>query len=51
MRCHGAEVELVADPAALDPDRYNTTFIDTRRSFEGTSYHTCIRILSVGPGA
>ena len=45
----GAEVELVTDPAELDPDRYNTAYVDTQRSFEGVSYHTCIRLLCVGP--
>lgn len=37
-------------PAAtqLDSARYNTRFIDTRLSFEGTTYHTMFRIQTVG---
>ncbi len=41
-----AEVRLVSD--ALDPARYNTAFIDTRRDFRGAEYHTTIRLICVG---
>lgn len=44
----GAEVSLVRRPGALDPARYNTAFIDTRRSFRGAEYHTTIRLMCVG---
>lgn len=44
----GAEVRLVPAGAALESDRYNTEFIDTRRSFQGARYHCLVRLVSVG---
>jgi hypothetical protein len=44
----GAEVRLVADGGALDPARYNTELVDTRRGFRGAEYHTTVRLLCVG---
>lgn len=39
---------LVDDPAKLDPDRYNTEFIDTTFDFGPKSYFATVRLLCVG---
>jgi hypothetical protein len=39
---------LVDDPAQLDPDRYNTEFIDTTFDFGAKSYFATVRLLCVG---
>jgi hypothetical protein len=40
---------IVTDtPEALAPDRYNTRYIDTRRTFGNKTYHTMFRIQSIG---
>lgn len=44
----GRRTAVVAEGRDLDPGRYNTRFIDTRLSFEGTTYHTMFRIQAVG---
>ena len=42
-------VNLVAPGETLDPDRYNTRYIDTRIEFGGRSYLTSVRLMAVGP--
>ena len=43
----GARIQLLRAGAPLDPERYNTEFIDTRVRVEGKSYLTTIRLLCV----
>ena len=33
----------------VDRDRYNTELIDTRVKYEGRCYHTCVRLMCIGP--
>jgi hypothetical protein len=40
---------VVEDRSALDPERYNTAFIDTTFRFEGRAYFSTVRLLCVGP--
>ena len=42
----GAKVRLVS--GALDPTRYNTAFVDTRREHGDAEYHTTVRLMCVG---
>jgi len=44
----GATAHLLSADSVLDPERYNTEFIDTRREFAGRSYYTSIRVIAVG---
>lgn len=41
-------VQLVGNAAELDPDRYNTEYVDCRHAFEGELWHVCIRAQAVG---
>ena len=43
----GAEVRVVEAGARLDPDRYNTEFIDTRVGHGGQEYYSCLRLMCV----
>lgn len=47
-RKSGATAYVVANKGTLDPRRYNTRFVDTRRTFEGTTYHSSVRLMCVG---
>lgn len=38
----------IAEASEIDPDRYNTKYIDTRIEYEGTDYFTTVRLLTVG---
>lgn len=44
----GKRTSVIGAPEALDADRYNTRYIDTRLGFEGITYHTMFRIQTVG---
>ena len=44
----GRRTAVVPDGTSLDAERYNTRYIDTRLTFEGTTYHTMFRIQAVG---
>ena len=44
----GRRTAVLAQGAGLDSSRYNTRYIDTRLTFEGTTYHTMFRIQAVG---
>lgn len=44
----GRRTAVVASGTGLDPSRYNARYIDTRRTFEGTTWHTMFRIQAVG---
>ncbi len=41
-------VQLVGNAAELDPDRYNTEYVDCRHEYEGEMWHVCIRAQAVG---
>ncbi|HQY44804.1 MAG TPA: hypothetical protein PK450_11575 [Paracoccaceae bacterium] len=42
-------VALVAPGDPIDPERYNTRYIDTRVDHEGRPYLTSVRLMAVGP--
>ncbi len=44
----GRRTSVVENAGALDSERYNARYIDTRLEFEGTTYHTMFRIQAVG---
>ncbi len=44
----GKRVNVVAGTAALDQERYNTEFVDTRFDYAGKSYYTMFRIQAIG---
>ena len=44
----GADVWVVSEGDALQADRYNTSFIDTRVTFAGDEYYTSVRLMCVG---
>lgn len=44
----GRRTAVLAQGAGLDSSRYNTRYVDTRLTFEGTTYHTMFRIQAVG---
>lgn len=44
----GRRTTVVDQGTDLDSARYNTRYIDTRLTFEGTTYHTMFRIQAVG---
>lgn len=44
----GGAVQIVDGDGELDPSRYNAAFVDTRVPFEGETYYTTLRMLSVG---
>lgn len=41
-------VQLVGNATELDPDRYNTEYVDCRHEYEGEMWHVCIRAQAVG---
>ncbi|WP_170391169.1 hypothetical protein [Ruegeria arenilitoris] len=41
-------VQLLGNAAELDPDRYNTEYVDCRHEYEGEMWHVCIRAQAVG---
>lgn len=43
----GKRIIVTDTPETLDPNRYNTAFIDTRVPFEGRSYYTMFRIQAI----
>lgn len=45
----GAATRLLKAGQELNPERYNTAFIDTRVAYEGKSYFTTVRLMCVGP--
>lgn len=44
----GRRTRVIASPVALDAERYNCEYIDTRLEFEGTTYYTMFRIQAIG---
>lgn len=44
----GTTVTVVAPGEQLDPDRYNTEFIDSRVTFRDKEFYTTVRLLCVG---
>lgn len=44
----GADVWVVSEGTELDTERYNTSFIDTRVTFEGDDYYTSVRLMCIG---
>lgn len=44
----GAEVFVVEKDRALDADRYNASFIDTRVNYAGEDYYTTVRLMCIG---
>jgi hypothetical protein len=44
----GAPVAVLDSLADADPSRYNTDFVDTRISYGGERYYSCVRLLCVG---
>ncbi|MDP3693439.1 hypothetical protein [Bradyrhizobium sp.] len=42
-------VQLLKAGAELDPSRYNTEFVDTRRLFKNRPYYVYLRAMCVGP--
>jgi hypothetical protein len=44
----GKRVNVVAGTAALDAERYNTEFVDTRFDYAGKTYYTMFRIQAIG---
>lgn len=42
------KVYLVRPGEPLDPDRYNTTYVDTTHRFNGTDYYVYLRVYAVG---
>jgi hypothetical protein len=44
----GHRTIVTQTPEMLDPARYNTAYVDTRRTFDGETYHTMFRIQAIG---